>query len=67
MEKSNSLTPTKVNARIEDTDLPESLSEVLSQRQLRKLKALTYEKKRQDRVQKAMDLIQAIENGDLQV
>ena len=64
LNKSQSLTPTKITARIEATELPPSLVE-LSQKQQRALKTIQFNHLREERKKKALALLASLENDDL--
>ena len=61
MDESQSLSPTEVVARIEAEQLPESLENTLSQLTINKLKQLQYEHGKAQRRQKALKLIQDLQ------
>ena len=66
LDRSHSLTPSKITARIEATQLPASLATThLSQQQLLRLKQIQFEHLREERKQKAMELIASIEQDEL--
>ena len=64
LNKSDSLTPSKITARIEATELPESLDKLLSEQQLHRLKQIQFEHLRQERKKKALELIASIEKNE---
>ena len=64
LDRSHSLTPSKITARIAATPLPASLDN-LSQQQLLRLKQIQFEHLREERKQKAMELIASIEQDEL--
>ena len=63
LNRSHSLTPSKVTARIEATELPASLDN-LPKQHIQKLKQIQFEHLREERKKKALDLIASIENAE---
>ena len=63
LDRSDSIAPTKLTARIEATELPASL-DLLSEQQRHRLKQIQFEHLRQERKKKALELIAAIERND---
>ena len=64
LNRSHSLTPSKLTARIEATELPPSL-DTLPKQQLHRLKQIQFEHLREERKRKALELIASIENAEL--
>ena len=64
LDRSDSIPPTKLTARIEATELPASLDPLLSEQQRHRLKQIQFEHLRQERKKKALELIAAIERND---
>ena len=64
LNRSHSLTPSKITARIEATELPSSLDN-LPKQQLHRLKQIQFEHLREERRRKALELIASIENDEI--
>ena len=61
LEKSQSLSPAQVTARIEAEELPESLTKSLSKEHARKLRQVQYDAKKRLRRQQAVDLMMQLQ------
>ena len=66
LNRSHSLTPSKVTARIEATKLPEALDN-LPKQHLHRLKQIQFEHLREERKRKALQLIASIENEEFEL